>query len=107
MDFSSYLDTAILALIGGVISVAVNYVVSFIKDKKLDSFVAKSVKEAEILYADPTSKTGKEKFAFVAKEIVAFTEEKLHFQLDEKYIEKLIEAAVVDLKAAIGDALKK
>lgn len=96
---SQYADTAIFAIIAGVVGIIGNRVSAFLKYKHLDGYVSKAVKYAEQYLG---TSAGQEKYKFVV-ELVA--KEAQHIGLKSLTGDKLsayIEAAVHDLKVDQG-----
>lgn len=103
MDISNYLDTAIFAVIAALIGTAVKYGFSFAVDLILKSHALTLVKAAESIYNGKG--LGVAKYQFVADALVAFAA-KFHIKLDAERVKTYIQAAVTDLHAALGVAVK-
>lgn len=103
MDISNYLDTAIFAVIAALIGAAVKYGFSFAVDFLIKSHALTLVKAAESIYDG--SGLGAAKYQFVADALVAFAA-KFHIKLDAERVKTYIQAAVTDLHAALGVAVK-
>jgi hypothetical protein len=104
MDISNYIDTAVFAVIGALITAAFRYGVPVIIDLLIKLHAGQLVKAAEAIYSG--SGLGDAKYQFVADALVAYAA-KFHVKLDATRVKTYIEAAVTDLHVAINGAVKQ
>jgi hypothetical protein len=99
MDYSQFVDSALLAVITAFIGFLVKFgfnLYNIIKvNKKVVSFkviAEEAVKSSEQIFKDP--KSGNEKFDFASKALVAFAQKEFKVTLDENTVKMFIESAV-------------
>jgi hypothetical protein len=99
MDYSQFVDSALLAVITAFIGFLVKFgfnLYNIIKvNKKVVSFKAiaeEAVKSSEQIFQDP--KSGNAKFEFASEALVAFAQKEFKVTLDENTVKMFIESAV-------------
>jgi hypothetical protein len=99
MDYSQFVDSALLAVITAFIGFLVKFgfnLYNIIKvNKKVVSFKAiaeEAVLSAEQIFKDP--KSGDAKFLFASKALVEFAQKEFKVTLDENTVKMFIESAV-------------
>lgn len=103
MDISNYIDSAVLAVIAAVVSIAAKYAVSFLKAKHLTDFAYKLVSTAEATFAGAGQGTAK--FSYVS-DLLVKEAAKIGVKLNADQVKVYTEAALVDLKNALGIELQ-
>lgn len=83
-------------IIAIVIALFGKYVFPIIKEKRLDTYVVKAVKAAEILYTDNSKRKQ------YAISVVSAAAKKIGLKLTDDEIDTIIEAAVQDLNTTIN-----